>query len=206
MKLVTPALLSLLLLASCTTAPEPKKAEEAAPPAKPQASAEAYKVRLDTSKGVVIVEVHPEWAPLGAERFRQLVEAGYYNGARFFRIVPNFVVQFGIAANPAMTKKWDKPFPDDPVAQTNRTGTLAFATMGPNTRTTQVFINLRANQTLDSDGFAPFARVVDGMAVVEKLYSGYGEAPDQGAITNRGNAYLNEKFPNLDYIKTATMM
>lgn len=206
MKLFTAALLSLLLLTSCSTAPESKKAEEAPAAAKPETAPQLYKVRLDTSKGSIIVEVHPEWAPVGAERFRQLVEAGYYNGARFFRIVPNFVVQFGIAANPAMTKKWDTTIPDDPVAQTNRTGTLAFATRGPNTRTTQVFINLRGNQMLDEQGFAPFARIVEGMAVVEKFYSGYGEAPDQEAITNRGNAYLEQRFPNLDYIKTATIM
>ena len=163
-------------------------------------------MKFDTSKGTILIEAHRDWAPLGAAQFEKLVKARYFNGARFFRIVPNFVVQFGLAANPADTAKWDKPIPDDPVLRTNRGGSLAFATMGPNTRTTQLFINLNTNQALDSQGFAPFAQVIEGMEVVEKLYSGYGELPDQGAITKSGNAYLEEKFPKLDYIKTAVIL
>ncbi|MBI1897190.1 MAG: peptidylprolyl isomerase [Acidobacteria bacterium] len=165
-----------------------------------------FKVRFETSKGPFLVEVHRDWAPIGASRFHDLIQDRYYDGARFFRVVPNFVVQFGIAAAPAMTKKWDKPIKDDAVAQTNRTGSLAFATMGPETRTTQVFINLRSNQTLDNQGFAPFGQVVEGMKVVESLYGGYGNAPDQGEITRRGNAYLNEQFPRLDFIRTARII
>jgi cyclophilin family peptidyl-prolyl cis-trans isomerase len=202
---IFPVIAGLVLLAGCSSE-QPKKQEEAkAPetPAAPAAEAPAVRVRLETSKGPVVMEVHKEWAPVGAERFLELVKAGFYDGARFFRVVPNFVVQFGLAANPAVTKKWDKPIQDDPVLRTNRGGSVSFATAGPNTRTTQVFINLRTNQTLDGQGFAPFAQVVEGMEVVEKLYSGYGEQPDQDAITRQGNKYLAAKFPNLDYIKTA---
>jgi peptidyl-prolyl cis-trans isomerase A (cyclophilin A) len=203
-----------LLLAACTNAPEAKK--EVPAEVKKEAPAEAkqesksavpdvFKVRFTTSKGPFVVEAHREWAPLGVERFYQLVKDGYFNEARFFRVVPNFVVQFGIAANPKTTKKWDNAIQDDPVLRTNRQGSLTFATAGRNTRTTQLFINLRSNQSLDADGFAPFAQVIEGMNVVTSIYAGYGEQPDQEAITKRGNAYLNEQFPNLDYIKTAVV-
>jgi peptidyl-prolyl cis-trans isomerase A (cyclophilin A) len=203
-----------LLLAACTNAPEAKK--EVPAEVKKEAPAEAkqesksavpdvFKVRFTTSKGPFVVEAHREWAPLGVERFYQLVKDGYFNEARFFRVVPNFVVQFGIAANPKTTKKWDNAIQDDPVLRTNRQGSLTFATAGRNTRTTQLFINLRSNQSLDADGFAPFAQVIEGMNVVTSIYAGYGEQPDQEAITKRGNAYLNEQFPKLDYIKTAVI-
>ncbi len=202
-------------MTACSTAPEPAQKEQAAAPAesKPAAPAPAQqaapapvKVKFETSKGAILMEVHKDWAPIGAERFLELVKSGYYNNARFFRVVPNFVVQFGLAANPAVTKKWDVPIKDDPVLRTNRGGSVTFATAGPNTRTTQVFINLRTNQMLDDQGFAPFAQVVEGMDVVEKLYSGYGEAPDQDAITRRGNTYLEASFPKLDYIKSARIV
>ncbi|HWR54064.1 MAG TPA: peptidylprolyl isomerase [Bryobacteraceae bacterium] len=203
--------IALLFMAGCSSttekAPQTQKpaAEKAAEPAKEDAS-KVFKVRFETSRGPFVMEVHRDWAPIGAARFEELVKAKYYDGARFFRIVPNFVVQFGLAASPAMTKKWDKPIKDDPVSRTNRTGSVAFATMGPNTRTAQLFINLATNQSLDTQGFAPFAQVTEGMDVVQKLYAGYGELPDQDAITNRGNAYLAGKFPKLDYIKTATVV
>lgn len=134
------------------------------------------------------------------------MKARYYNDARFFRVIPNFVAQFGLAASPAMTKKWDKSLDDDPVGHTNSVGTVTFATAGRNSRTTQVFINLRSNQTLDDKGFAAFGKVTEGMDVVEKLYSKYGDAPDQDAITQRGNSYLKSAFPLLDYIRTATIL
>lgn len=200
---------ALLLLAGCSKPPEPAKkaeAERAAVPKEEPAAKGTYRVRFDTSRGPFVVEVHPDWAPIGAKRFEDLVKAKFFDGARFFRVVPNFVIQFGLAANPAVTKKWDKPIKDDAVAHTNSPGTLAFATMGPETRTTQIFINLRSNQSLDSQGFAPFATVVEGMDVVTKLYSGYGEAPDQQAITRRGNTYLEQNYPKLDYIKTAKII
>jgi peptidyl-prolyl cis-trans isomerase A (cyclophilin A) len=195
-----------LFAVACSKGPEPaKKAEAEKKEEAPVAG--TYKVRFETSKGPVVVEVHPEWAPLGAKRFEELVKAGFFDGARFFRVVPNFIVQFGLAADPAMTKKWDKPIKDDAVAHTNALGTLSFATlMRPETRTSQIFINLRSNQSLDAQGFAPFARVVEGMDVVQKFYAAYGERPDQQAITKRGNAYLQQSFPNLDFIKTAKII
>ncbi len=210
---VAAAVAAFVLFAGCRSSETEKKTTEApspsaipsTPEAQPQQTAETYKVRFNTSKGPFVVEVHPEWAPIGTQRFRELIEAGYYDGARFFRVVPNFVVQFGIAANPAMTKKWDVRIEDDPVRQTNRRGSLAFATMGPNTRTAQIFINLRSNQSLDSQGFAPFAIVVEGMDVVDSLYAGYGEAPNQAMITKLGNSYLSKNFPNLDYIRSIEM-
>lgn len=203
--------IALFFMAGCSStpekAPEAQKpaAEKAAEPVKEDAS-KVFKVRFETSKGPFVMEVHRDWAPIGAARFEELVKDKYYDGARFFRVVPNFVIQFGLAASPAKTKKWDKPIKDDPVSRTNRTGSVAFATMGPNTRTAQLFINLATNQSLDSDGFAPFAQVTEGMDVVQKLYSGYGEQPDQDAITKRGNTYLTAQFPKLDYIKTATIV
>src|SRR4029077_17068696 len=145
--------------------------------------------------------------PHGADRFYELVKAGYYNEARFFRVVPKFVAQFGLAATPAITKEWDRSIDDDPVGHTNSRGTVAFATAGRNSRPTQVFINLRSNEVLDDKGFAAFGQVVEGMeAVVDKLYSRYGDTPDQDAITQRGNSNLRTKFPLLDYIKTGSIL
>ena len=190
--------------------PEPKKAEAPKAEKKAEKKAEApdlsgvFKVKFETSKGPFVMEVHRDWAPLGVARFVELVKSGYFNQARFFRVVPNFVIQFGLAANPAVTKKWEKAINDDPVTQTNRVGSVTFATAGKNTRTTQLFINLRSNQMLDGQGFAPFAQVIEGMDVVEKLYPGYGESPDQQAITMRGNSYLEVSFPKLDFIKSTT--
>lgn len=201
-------LASLLLLASCSSAPEPKKEAEAPKPAVPPSKVGApdvFKVRFETSKGPFTVEVHRAWAPKGADRFYELVKDNFFNQARFFRVVPNFVIQFGIAADPKMTKKWDVPIDDDPVMRTNRTGSVVFATSGPNTRTSQIFINLRTNMTLDDQGFAPFGQVVEGMEVVEKIYPGYGEQPDQELINKRGNAYLNAQFPRLDFIRSASI-
>lgn len=205
----TTTVLGMLFLAACSGGPEVKKAAEEPQPKAPAVeettAAKTLKARFETTKGPVVVEIRPDWAPLGAARFEQLVKDSYYDNAGFFRIVPGFVVQFGIAATPAMTKKWDKAIKDDPVKQSNAYGSVTFATSGPNTRTAQLFINLRDNRMLDSQGFAPFGRVVEGMEVVEKLYAGYGENPDQDQITKRGNKYLEEKFPNLDYIKKATI-
>jgi peptidyl-prolyl cis-trans isomerase A (cyclophilin A) len=206
--------LALLFLTACSreTDREKEQANTATPAEapKPEASktvdADVFRVQFVTTAGNFVVEVNPKWAPRGAERFRQLVEDRFYDGAAFFRVLPNFVVQFGLAADPKMTKKWDKTFPDDPVLQTNRRGSVVYATMGRNTRSTQLFINLRSNQHLDSDGFAPFGQVVEGMEVVDKIYSGHGEQPDQQAITARGNAYLKANFPKLDYIKTARIV
>jgi len=198
-----------LVLAACST--EPKKEVAAPEPQKktvpnPLGTPDVYKAKFVTSKGPFVIEVHRDWAPRAADRFYELIKDGYYNDARFFRVVPGFVAQWGLAASPAVTKKWDKAIDDDPVGHTNSRGTVTFATAGRNSRMTQVFINLRSNQTLDDQGFAAFGRVIEGMDNVDKIYSKYGDTPDQEAITRRGNAYLKGAFPLLDFIKTATLL
>ena len=198
-----------LLLAGCST--EPKKEAAAPEPQKktvpnPLGTPDVYKAKFVTTKGPFVIEVHRDWAPRAADRFYELIKDGYYNNAAFFRVVPNFVAQWGLAASPAITKKWDKAIDDDPVAHTNSVGTVTFATAGRNSRTTQVFINLRSNQTLDDQGFAAFGKVIEGMDNVAKIYSKYGDTPDQEEITRRGNSYLKSKFPLLDYIRTATIL
>eukprot|EP01006_Ploeotia_vitrea_P019772 TRINITY_DN52013_c0_g1_i2.p1 TRINITY_DN52013_c0_g1~~TRINITY_DN52013_c0_g1_i2.p1 ORF type:complete len:277 (+),score=112.44 TRINITY_DN52013_c0_g1_i2:3-833(+) len=161
-----------------------------------------FKTDVKRGDGVFRVDVQRSLAPLGADRFYELCDTGFFDNAGFFRVVDNFVVQFGLAADPALTAKWEpKRLQDDPVAGHNTRGTITFATSGPNTRTTQLFVNLGDNsQSLDSQGFAPFGNVVQGMDVVDAIYSGYGEQPDQGAITREGNAYLKKHFEKLNYI------
>jgi peptidyl-prolyl cis-trans isomerase A (cyclophilin A) len=172
----------------------------------PQAPAE-FKVRFDTSKGPVVIEVHREWAPNGVARFYELVKGGYYDEARFFRVVPNFVVQWGINKDPKISQKWSQNYiPDDPLKESNRRGYITYAKRGPDTRTTQLFINLADNASLDAMGFAPFGKVTEGMEVVQNLYSGYGQTPDQNLIQLQGNDYLQSQFPQLDYIKTARVV
>ncbi len=172
-----------------------------------------YKVKFDTSKGAFVVEVHRDWAPLGADRFYNLVKNGFFNNARFFRVISGFMVQFGISGDPKVAAAWrDAAINDDPVKQSNTPGMITFATRGPNTRTTQLFINYGNNARLDGMGFAPFGQIVSGMNVVEALYNGYGEGaprgagPEQGRIQSEGNAYLTKEFPKLDYIKSATIV
>jgi peptidyl-prolyl cis-trans isomerase A (cyclophilin A) len=168
---------------------------------------ELYRVKLTTTKGDVVVEVHRDWAPLGADRFYNLVRNRFFTDAAFFRVVPNFVVQFGLSANPAVNKVWQSAnIKDDPVKQSNKRGMVVFATAGPNTRTTQLFINLKDNAALDRDGFAPFGTVTEGMDIVDQLNKEYGERPDQGAITEQGKAYLDKNFPRLDSIKSAVVI
>lgn len=167
----------------------------------------SYRVRFETSAGPFVVEVTRAWAPAGADRLYQLVGERYYDGARFFRVVPGFVVQFGIAGDPAVSARWrDATIPDDPVRQSNARGTLTFATAGPDTRTTQLFINYGDNGRLDAMGFAPLGVVMEGMDVVERIYAGYGERPDQGLIEAHGTAYLAAQFPQLDSIARATIV
>jgi peptidyl-prolyl cis-trans isomerase A (cyclophilin A) len=172
-----------------------------------QAPAE-YKVRFAASNGTFTVAVHRAWAPIAADRFYNLVKNGFYDEARFFRVVPNFMVQFGMNGNPSITAAWaPTPMKDEPTKQSNKKGYITFARTGaPNSRGTQVFINYKDNGFLDSQGFAPFGEVVEGMDVVEKITSQYGEKPNQGQITANGNAYLTKEFPKLDYIKTATIV
>jgi peptidyl-prolyl cis-trans isomerase A (cyclophilin A) len=166
-----------------------------------------FKVGFTTTAGDFVVEVHRDWAPLGADRFYNLVRGGFFTKASFFRVVPGFVVQFGLNADPAVNKVWDKAdIHDDPVKQTNKRGSLVFATAGPNTRTTQLFINLAGNDRLDGMGFAPFGEVIQGMDVVDKIYAGYGERPRQDLITTQGDAYISHNFPKIDKIKLGQVL
>jgi peptidyl-prolyl cis-trans isomerase A (cyclophilin A) len=166
-----------------------------------------YEVKFTTTKGDFVVQVTRAWAPLGADRFYNLVKHGFFTDAAFFRVVPGFIVQFGLSADPAVNKVWSSAnIKDDPVTQSNKPTTLTFATAGPHTRTTQLFINFGNNAGLDAQGFAPFGVVTSGMDVVQQIYSGYGESPDQGAITSKGKAYLDKAFPKLDSIKSATII
>jgi peptidyl-prolyl cis-trans isomerase A (cyclophilin A) len=171
-----------------------------------------YKVKFDTSKGVFVIEVTRAWAPKGADRFYNLVKNGFYDNVRFFRVISGFMVQFGINGDPATMAKWRAAqIGDDQVTQSNKRGTITFATAGPNTRTSQVFINFGDNSQLDQSGFAPFGRVVSGMNVVDSINAEYGEGaprgrgPDQSRLQNEGNAYLAKEFPRMDYIKKATI-
>ena len=172
-------------------------------------SPDVYEVKFVTTKGDFVLQVTRAWAPLGADRFYNLVKNHYYDGASFFRVVPGFVVQFGLTGSPAVNKAWtDANIKDDPVVQSNVAGSITFAMAGPNTRTTQVFINLANNARLDASGFAPFGKVTEGMDVVSQFYSGYGDSTTshQGEITNQGKAYLDKNWPKLDSIKTATII
>jgi peptidyl-prolyl cis-trans isomerase A (cyclophilin A) len=174
--------------------------------AKDTKAPDEFDVLFKTSQGDVTIHVTRKLAPKGADRFYTAVKAGFYNECRFFRVVPGFVVQFGITGDPKVQKKWrDAPIEDDPVKGSNTKGTVTFATAGRDTRTTQLFINLAGNTRLDRSGFAPFGKVTKGMDVVGKIYSGYGEDPEQSRIQSQGNAYLKRAFPKLDYIKTATV-
>jgi len=165
-----------------------------------------YLVDVETSKGKVVLEIHPEWAPLGARRFRELVQCEFYDECRFFRSVPGFVVQTGMNGDPLVNGQWkNKKFKDDPVLQSNKRGYVTFATSGTDSRTTQFFVNVEHNKQLDKMGFAPIGIVVEGMDVVEKLEKKYGEEPDQGLITTKGNDYLKANFPDLDYIVSARL-
>ena len=173
---------------------------------KEQAPAE-YKANFDTSKGLIVVAVHKDWAPLAADRFYNLVKNGFFDDVRFFRVVPNFMVQFGMNGNPAVTRAWSStPMKDEPTKQTNKRGYVTFARTGaPNSRGTQVFINYKDNGFLDQQGFAPFGEVVQGMDIAEKITAQYGEKPGQGEITSVGNAYLMKEFPKLDFVNKATI-
>ena len=204
-RLRTAALVSFALVIMSCGKHTPETAGEKAP--------ESYDVRFDTSKGQFDIAVTRSWAPLGADRFYTLVKSGFYDGARFFRVRPGFVVQFGIAGDPAVNAKWrNANLQDDPVVQSNRAGTITYAAeRSPNTRSTQVFINLADNARLDATRFAPFGAVTHGMDIVQQLYSGYGEiapmgtGPDEGRGEAEGNAYFEREFPKLDYIKKATI-
>jgi peptidyl-prolyl cis-trans isomerase A (cyclophilin A) len=169
-----------------------------------------FKVQFMTTRGDFVAEIHRDQAPVGVDRFYNLVKNGFFTNAAFFRVVVSprpFIVQFGLNANPAVNKAWeDAKIKDDPVMGSNTRGTLVFATAGPNTRTTQLFINLNNNAPLDASGFAPFGTITDGMDVVDKIFPGYAERPDQQRITEEGDAYLVKNFPMIDKIKLAKIL
>jgi peptidyl-prolyl cis-trans isomerase A (cyclophilin A) len=174
---------------------------------------DVFRVRLETTKGDVVLELRRAWSPHGADRFYNLVKAGFFENVAFFRAIDNFMVQFGMSGEPAVQRAWNAyPIPDDPAAQSNKRGYITFAMRGPSTRTTQVFINYRDNAQLDQAGFTPFGEVVEGMDVVDSFYKGYGEGapkgkgPDQVKLTKEGNAYLERDFPELDWLKKATIV
>jgi peptidyl-prolyl cis-trans isomerase A (cyclophilin A) len=184
---------------------DPALANETAP--------DKFKVRFQTTKGDVVVEVTRAWAPNGADRFYNLVKVGFYDDVAFFRVIKGFMVQFGIHGDPNVAAKWRlAQIEDDKVKQSNKKGYITYAMAGPNTRTTQLFINYKNNSGLDGQGFAPVGRVVEGMKVVDSIYGGYGEGapsgkgPSQALAQSQGNAYFKTKFPKLDYIKTATIV
>jgi peptidyl-prolyl cis-trans isomerase A (cyclophilin A) len=184
---------------------DPSKLTEKAP--------DTFKVKVDTTKGAFTVDVTRAWAPNGADRFYNLVKAGYFKDIPFFRVVPGFMAQFGMHGDPKITAIWNHAnIQDDPVKGSNTRGTITFATAGPNTRSCQFFINFANNARLDSQGFAPFGKVTEGMDVVDKLNGEYGDGapwgkgPSQQRIESEGNTYLKKEFPNLDYIKSATIL
>jgi peptidyl-prolyl cis-trans isomerase A (cyclophilin A) len=198
------------MLAAPTLAQSPNLANSAALTEQAPAT---YKVRFDTSKGPFVIQVNRAWAPHGADRFYNLVKNGFYDDVRFFRVISGFMVQFGINGNPQLSARWrEANIPDDPVKTSNARGTISFATAGPNTRTTQVFINFGDNARLDASGFAPFGQVVSGMNVVDAINAEYGEGaprgrgPDQGRLQMEGNAYLAAQFKRMDYVKKATIV
>lgn len=166
-----------------------------------------YKAKFTTTQGDFVVQVTRAWAPLGADRFYNLVRGGFFNGAPFFRVIPGFMAQFGINPDPKVNAAWSNQIlRDDPVTQSNKRGTITFATSGPNSRTTQVFINYANNGPLDPQGFAPFGEVIEGMEVVEKFYSGYGGNPDQGALTQIGKPWILKNMPKVDSVKVAVIV
>ena len=187
------------------TLKNPANATEKAP--------ETFKVKFNTTKGDFTLEINRSWSPLGADRFYNLVKAGFFTDLAFFRVIEGFMVQFGIHGDPAVASAWrGARIKDDPVKQSNTKGYVSYAMAGPDTRTTQMFINFGDNDRLDGMGFSPFGKVTDGMSVVESIYSGYGEGapsgmgPDQGRVQMQGNAYLKAEFPRMDYIKSAQLL
>lgn len=170
-------------------------------------SPDTFTARFETTKGPVDILVERSWAPLGADRFYNLVKHGFFNEIGMFRVVKGFVVQFGIHGDPKISQAWRAAtIEDDQVVKSNTRGTLTFATSGKHSRTTQLFINYGDNSNLDRMGFSPIGKVIGGMSVIDDVFDGYGETPDQGQIQNQGNDYLKQSFPQLDYIKSATIV
>jgi peptidyl-prolyl cis-trans isomerase A (cyclophilin A) len=202
-----PALSIVLVVALMSLSCGKKSAPESAPA--------QYKVLLQTTKGDVVILVHRDWSPIGADHFYELTKAGFYNNNAVFRALPGFVMQWGINGDPQVSKRWSEAtISDDPPKVPNKTGSIVFAKTGqPDSRTTQVFINVGNNSaSLDPQGFTPFGEVIQGMDNVMNFYTGYGEGqpngagPSQATIEEAGNSYLAQHFPKLDYIKTARVV
>lgn len=204
----------LLLLAACSKEPPPPEHPLLPPSRFRETAPEEFRVRFETTRGTFVIRVTRAWAPNGADRLYNLARAGFFDGCRFFRVVENpAIAQFGLHGEPRVSQAWAAAkIPDDPVSRSNRAGTVSFATSGSNSRTTQLFINRKDNAGLDAMGFAPVGEVVEGMDVVDALYSGYGESagsggrgPFQSRIQSEGNAYLEKDYPQLDYVRTARL-
>lgn len=195
-------LLHAFLAAALTACGGPSR-DPATLPASP--APDSFRVAFATSRGTFVVDAHRAWSPDGADRFYALVRAGFFDENRFFRVLPGYIAQFGINDRKSVNERWDAPIPDDPRRESNARGTLVFTSSGPDTRAHQLFINLADNRRLDAQGFVPFARVVAGMDVVDSLYDGYGDAPQQQLISTLGNNYLLRMFPKLDYVTAATL-
>jgi peptidyl-prolyl cis-trans isomerase A (cyclophilin A) len=190
------ALLPLAAIACTDSAPAHR--------APPGPAPDSFRVAFRTSRGTFVVEGVRAWAPQGADRFHQLAGEGFFDGNRFYRVLPGFIAQFGASDDPKRNERWEAtPLPDDPPREKNVRGTISFAALGPGSRTHQLFVNLKDNPNLDAQGFAPVGRVIEGMSVVDLLYAGYGERPDYDLIATMGNKYLARMFPKLDYIETA---
>jgi peptidyl-prolyl cis-trans isomerase A (cyclophilin A) len=205
------AILALSVTALATPA-HSQSANLANPAALREQAPAEFKAKFETTKGVFVLDVHRNWAPNGVDRFYNLVKNGFYDNVRFFRVISGFMVQFGISGDPKISAPWrNAKIADDPLVQSNKRGYITYAMAGPNTRTTQVFINFGDNASLDSQGFSPFGRVISGMEVVDKLYAQYGEGaprgrgPDQGRVQMEGNAYLSKDFDKLDYVTRASI-
>src|SRR5882757_5344775 len=207
-----PLITLVLSLAAFATPALSQQADLSNPAALREQAPPVYKAKFDTTKGAFVIEVHRDWAPNGADRFYNLVKNGFYDNVRFFRVISGFMVQFGISGDPKLSAPWrEAQIKDDPVKQSNKRGYITYAMAGPNTRTSQVFINFGDNTSLDSQGFSPFGRIVTGVEVVDKLNAEYGEGaprgrgPDQSRMQMEGNAYLTKDFGRLDYVKKATI-
>ena len=194
------AVCALLLATACARESSPESVATTPAP-------DSFRVAFETTRGHFTVDVIRGWSPRGADRFYELVNAGYFTDVAFFRVLPRFIAQFGMHGDPAVNRRWeDKAIRDDPVRESNKRGTIVFATAGPNTRANQLFINTSDNAQLDGQGFSPIGRVAEGMSVVDSLFDGYGEAPVQSRIARQGNRYLKLEFPLLDYIKSARVV
>jgi peptidyl-prolyl cis-trans isomerase A (cyclophilin A) len=198
---------------SCASGPSGEKAVLLDTTHSAEIAPDVFRVRFETSRGPFVVEAHHAWSPWGVDRFYYLVRHQFYDSTRFFRVLPGYIAQFGINGDPQIAASWkERLFPDDTVPhQSNSRGRISFASAGPQTRNTQLFVNLRNNPSLNQS-YAPIGEIVEGMNVVDSLWSGYGDGPpggrgpDQSRIFAEGNQYIVREFPKLDYVKTARVV